>query len=236
MDQNRIFGKAFLTSQTLQAVKKLPSKEAFKGWLLENYDFLRCFHGCRPADVGSYYRSGFLPSDNMQTASNFDNFLKSINYVHPYDISHVLTSHSGKIDKLIYFILDEEDFLDLAPHYILYGSELMLSLAQNVDELLKYHLRTIGIPTVFQCDIPLETFEDRELIPIYERILDAKGKFGQKLWQVFSNYSVIVPSKLDGRYITGHTHPTDEIYDFHAQERFQNTLNTCSECGDNNEK
>jgi hypothetical protein len=228
--EERVFGKRFLTRHTMQAVKKLPSKSAFMDWLYESYDFLRCFHGCRPVDVDLYYRFGFLPSDIKKTADNFDAFLKSINYQRPYDVGQVLSSYSGSIDKLIYFILDEEDFLDLAPHYIIYGSELMLSLAQNVDERLKYYLRTVGIPTIFQCDIPLQLIEEQELIPLFDRIKQAKGTFKQLKCQVLSNYSIVVPSKLDGRYITAHSHPTTVIYDLHAQEQFQNTLATCPSC------
>lgn len=228
--EKRIFGKGFLTKQTMQAIKKLSSHMAFTDWLYENYDFLRCFHGCRPIDINLYYRFGFLPSDIKKTADNFDAFVKSINYRHPYDVSHILSSYSGSVDKLIYFILDDEDFLDSAPHYIIYGSELMLSLAQNVDERLKYYLRTVGIPTIFQCDIPLQIIEEHELILIYDRIRQAKGTFEQKKYQVFSNYSIVVPSKLDGCYITAHSHPTDVIYDFHAQEKYQNKLATCAVC------
>jgi hypothetical protein len=142
----------------------------------------------------------------------------------------VVNSYSGTIDKLIYFILDEDDFFICFPHYIIYGSELMLSLAQNVDEGLKYYLRAVGIPTIFECDIPMQMISEMELRPIYECISTAKGSFDQIISQVFSNYSIIVSSGLEGKYITSHKHPTDLIYDFHAQEHYQNTLETCPAC------
>jgi hypothetical protein len=230
MDDKRIFGRVQINNVILQQIKKLPSKTAFLHRLREHYDALRVYHGCRPRDVQSYDLHGFRPSDMANTSVNFDNFLKDIPYTHPYDITHVINSYSGSIDKFIYFILDREDFIDGSPHYIIYGSELMLSLAQNVDERLKFHLRQIGIPTIFHCDLPLSLIEEGELTPIYERIRDAKGNYYQKMYQVFSNYSIVVPSHVDSKYIVHHDHPTEEIYDVHAKDVYRNVLAACPIC------
>lgn len=228
--ETRIFGRDLITQDVLRTVKKFRSKELFFDWLHQNYEAIRCFHGCRPIAVEDYYNNGFLPSDFNRAKSDFSDFLTRVNYTRDYNIDHVIKSYSGSIDKLIYFILNEEDFLHSAPHYIIYGSELMLSLAQNVNESLKYFLRNIGTPTIFQCDIPLSMISEDELTPIYQRVIDAKGSYNQKLNEIFSNYSIVVCSKLDSKYISSHKHPTDVIYDYHANEQYQNTLATCSIC------
>lgn len=230
MCEIRIFGKEFITKEVLEHIKKMPSKASFLGWLHRNYDALKVYHGCRPQDVSSYYAHGFRPSDFEAARVDFDKFLKSVNYSFPYNISHVIDSYSKTSRDLIYFILDREDFIDTSPHYIIYGSELMLSLAQNVDERLKFLLREIGIPTIFHCVLPLHLIKDKDLSPIYDYACEAKGNLEQQLNQIFSNYSVIVSSKVDGKYITGHDHPTEEVYDLHAKEIYRNELFTCSFC------
>lgn len=230
MSEIRIFGKEFMTKEILGQIKKIPSKASFLEWLHRNYDALKVYHGCRPLNVGSYYTHGFRPSDFEAARVDFDKFLKTANYPCPYNIDHVLDSYSKSSSNLIYFILDREDFIDIAPHYIIYGSELMLSLAQNVDERLKFLLREIGIPTIFHCVLPLDLIKDKDLSPIYEYACEAKGNLEQQLYQIFSNYSVIVSSKVDGRYITGHNHPIEEVYDHHAKEIYRNELFTCSLC------
>ncbi|RQO64789.1 hypothetical protein DBR40_25095 [Pedobacter sp. KBW01] len=230
LPHNKTFSKYSLSWKELHFIKKNVKKHEFVCWFRARYDFIICYHGCCPKDVAQYYQNGFLPSDFPKTMQAFQGLLTEVGYHFPYDISDVLKIYQGKTNRFVYVILDEEDFIDQASHYIIYGSETMLSLAQNVSPSLKSYLRNIGIPTVFHLKIPLGKITDGELLNLYEQIRCSNGTMEQRRFQIFSNYTIIIEPSLDADCIVGHYHPTDLLYDQHAKQQYQNKTTFCSIC------
>jgi len=228
--RDSIFAKEQLSWQQLQFIKRNVSAEHFVNWLRENYDYLMCYHAGRPVDVNSYYINGFVPADFKKSVERFEELLHTIPYRQPYDIQHVLDDYKGQTDRFIYFILDKEDFIGSAPHYLIYGSELLLSLAQNVASFIKEYLKNIGIPTIFHCKIPLDQIDDFELKGLHERIRCANGGLNARRNQIFSNYSIIIEQQVSGAYIIGHDHPTVLLTDYHAYGSYKNNVAFCSVC------
>jgi len=227
---HNIFSKENLTWKQIHFVKKHVQRANFVSWLKQNYDFLLCYHGCRPDDIGSSYKDGFLPSDFTRTISRFEQLLKSISYTQPYNIQQVLDSYDGQTNKYVYFILDKEDFIDFAPHYIIYGSELLLSLAQHVASYIKGYLKERGTPTIFHCHIPLADIMDCELVYLYDQIISSKGSLTDRRDQIFSNYTIIVANQISPACIASHEHPTVILKDVHTRGTYQNFVSSCSYC------
>lgn len=174
-EKQLVFSSDTLQNKDLLTIKKTVRREDFVSWMKDNYEALRCYHSTRTTDVSSYYKNGFVPTDMAKATLYFKQLLKSIGYNREYDIQETINLFSGDSDKRIYFCLNTEGFLEYCPHYLIYGSELILCFAQHVSPQIKYELKKIGIPTIFHCDIPLINFEDEELIDIYDKIFNAKG-------------------------------------------------------------
>ncbi|OKS88100.1 hypothetical protein [Mucilaginibacter polytrichastri] len=225
-----VFAKKTLTKKELANIRKNVSRSNFVEWLKHNYHAIRCYHAARPTNIDLYFDNGFRPSDLQKSFASFEILLKEIGYKGPVDVQETMELFEGKSNRFIYFILDDYDFIDLAPHYWIYGSEFMLCLAQNTAYHIKEHLRNTGTPTIFACDIPFSEIDDRELLSLHDRILDATGTIEQMRNNIFSNYSIIIEGHLDGAYISGHAHPTARVYDAHDSRYYTNHTQTCSRC------
>jgi hypothetical protein len=230
MENCRVFSSDTLKRKELLYIKKNVAREDFVSWLKDNYDALRCYHSTRPKDVSRYYKQGLMPTDMLKAAEYFKQVLHDINFTGEYDIQETIDTFTGDSDKHIHFILYRDDFIDTCPHYLIYGSELILCFAQHVSSHIKYTLKEIGIPTIFHCDIPLLQFDDDEIIDLYDRINRAKGTREQMLYRVFSNYSIIVEGNVSPDCIVHHEHPTDTLWDGHSGVYYQNTVSTCPHC------
>ncbi|CAH0278145.1 hypothetical protein SRABI27_03694 [Pedobacter sp. Bi27] len=227
---HKTFSKYTLKWKELHFIKKNIKKREFVRWFRSQYDFIICYHGCRPKDVSEYYRKGFFPSNFPETMQAFEQLLDDTGYHFPYDVSHVLETYQGKTNRFVYVILDDEDFIDRAPHYIIYGSETMLSLAENVSPTIKTRLRNTGIPTIFHLKVPLARISDCELVSLYQQIVSSNGSMEQRRLHIFSNYTIIIEPSLGADCIIGHSHPTDLLYDQHARQYYQNKTARCCAC------
>jgi hypothetical protein len=226
----KLFAKDSFTRKELFYIRKNVKRENFASWLTANFRGIRCYHASRPIDLGTYFEQGLRPCDLNQTVESFYEILKAVNYTGKIDVQETFELFQGKSDRFIYVILDKYDFIDQAPHYWIYGSEFMLCLAQNTAYHLKDHLKTVGIPTIFVCELPFDLIDADELIGLYDRIKDTSGTFNQMLNDVFSNYTIIVDNHIPANFIAGHEHPTERVQDFHAGGYYQNHTKTCTFC------
>jgi hypothetical protein len=226
----RIFSKETFTRKELFYIKKNVSRENFANWLKSEYTVLRCYHASRPTDIASYHSNGLKPCDINKSVEYFESILREINYKGKVDIQETVDLFNGRSTRFIYLILDKYDFIDLAPHYWIYGSEFMLCLAQNTAYHIKDYLRKTGIPTIFTCDVPLSTVDPTELVGLYDRIKGATGTFVQMLNDVFSNYTIIIENHVAGNCITTHEHPTERVTDQHAGGYYKNDISSCPAC------
>ena len=132
--------------------------------LPQEYDYVRAYHACRPADIKVYYRSGLLPADTKSL-----NDLVTKYFLNPPRITEDTLIRAAKVVEgqsrggKICFALDAQ-ILTSSPsssHYLEYGSEYLLAIAhalwrmtgENCPEFLK----TIGTPTIFACNLPILT-------------------------------------------------------------------------------
>ncbi|MET4142873.1 hypothetical protein [Pedobacter sp. UYP1] len=229
-ESHPVLVKEVLTKKELSYIRKSVARSNFIDWLKSNYRSIRCYHAARPTNIDLYFENGFLPGDLQKSLASFEELLKEIGYKGLVDLQETMELFDGKSNRFIYFILDKYDFIDLAPHYWIYGSEFMLCLAQNTAFHIKEYLRKTGIPTIFACDIPFIKIEDRELLSLHDRILQTTGTLEQMLNDIFSNYSIIIEGHVDAAYISGHEHPVERVYDAHDSRYYLNDIKTCSRC------
>jgi hypothetical protein len=129
--------------------------------LPQYYSHIRVFHACRPINVESYYRQGFIPMNpiHMQSVAKKyflqDGIRKTNEEAFEMAISKIGT---GLRANHIYFGLDDRFLLESCGHYLIYGSEYLLAIAVRLAEG-KRILQNMGIPTMLACDLPFSMIE-----------------------------------------------------------------------------
>jgi hypothetical protein len=148
--------------------------------LKERYGFVRAFHGCRPEINASYTEHGLLPCNPAQLAqtalrlfSNRDRVQSAIDDLSKPDGQDSYQDYNrGKV----FFCLEMEHLVEDCGHYMLYGSEYLLAVANRVGE--PEVLRRRGRATVIECDVPIPD------IPME----DVRGLAGEILREIFERF------------------------------------------------
>lgn len=70
----------------------------------------------------------------------------------------------------VYLILDKEELLHDSSHYLIYGSEFIYSLAEELD--CREKLKTIGKPMIVVCTVPIAEIEADWLVNLEQYIKD----------------------------------------------------------------
>ena len=177
--------------------------------LHEKFDAMRAYHGARPTNVQSYYEHGIRimdPADIEQRAR--DVFLTGAFPELSADeiegaIAAVPRDHRK---REAYFEASKRELEDFCGHYMLYGSEFVTGVAAGLgcsSPDYRQVLKTIGTPTVFVCDVPLDLipfpylkdFAGSAIASIFEsrrrRIHDRSGRSATTL--------VLALAPVDGR-------------------------------------
>lgn len=127
---------------------------------------LRAYHGARCLDENSYLREGI---HTFEKAALLD-YIKNICHitgVNEQDISRVFDEKYEDTDDATHKVWlsgTEENLLDGAGHYLIYGSEFVISLFAQAFHNFNV-LKTVGVPTIFVCDIPIEDIGKRMWLP-----------------------------------------------------------------------
>ena len=126
--------------------------------LSAHYDSVVAFHGCRPVSIESYQTQGILPS-NSEQLRNIARELFGQSAMVTSAIDHLAQSDSGSSFSYeehntgrCYFVLSYEHLVNSCGHYLLYGSEYLLCIANSIGKA--HILRNRGRATVIECQIP----------------------------------------------------------------------------------
>lgn len=200
------------------------------------YSHFKAFHGCRPESLSSYFKYGLQGQNAASIIQKFRSLFADIpkteidNAI--AEMQHRESSEKGKI----WLSGDDREMLAGHGHYIINGSEYLLALAAKLGvglgaEDYRLRLRTVGIPTVLEVDIPID------LIPIAQRLAVAKmviSEWGQlrtkRSLGKSSSPSYVVRSDIPAECIKAHYHPA-RVRDFHHHSAmYINTNLYCEYC------
>lgn len=169
--------------------------------LLDEYTHIRGYHGCRPEKLEEYYTKGVivLNQDELLHKTLYllgDSYLSKERIKETFYEKYRQCEHNG-----IWFTLSEIELIENAPHYMIYGSEFIHSVAS--DLFSRQLLKEKGIPTIFHLDIPLNEINSLWLESLLKNI-KAKNLGGG-----FKTDFGISPSN-----IVGISHPS-KLIDYH---------------------
>jgi len=185
-----------------------------------HFDFVRMFHCCRPLQVEPYYMQGIRVLTSSEADRHFkDRFLNNPKFPNISE-THIDVAIDSLADSYtrfgkVNFVLDDRYLIEYAGHYLIYGSEYILCLANFVGRKLGYdlesQLRLAGKPTVFKVDIPVGQFMIEEL--------EALAHYALPAWAHCMAHSKKQPGRIDFTITMDQTLPPKNIVDhYHPKE------------------
>lgn len=201
------------------------------------YTHAKAFHGCRPDSVASYFEYGLQGQSLDRILQKFREIFADV----PTELLDraVEVMHSRRADErgCIWFSGDDEKMIRDHGHYIINGSEYLLALAAHIDNVDRWgedyrlRLRTVGIPTILEVDIPVDLIPENQKLEVARMILSEWGQLrARKPLGRSSSPCYVVRCDIPASCIKAHYHPTC-IPDFHTNDGpYQNRQVTCELC------
>lgn len=182
----------------------------------ERYGFLRAVHGTRLENLSTVYSAGLLPLDprTIQHRAREIFLTGEIAEISEARFQEAIAAIETETrEGRVFFEANERMFLEDCGHYLHYGSEYLLGIADGLGAHRDYRqiLKSYGEPTVFVCDVPLELIPEAIKREFTGMALEAI--FSQL---VFGDYPEIadtggagfcIHSVLPPANIVGHYHP-----------------------------
>ncbi|MFN0076042.1 MAG: hypothetical protein ACKVY0_06175 [Prosthecobacter sp.] len=123
--------------------------------LRTHYHAVVAFHGCRPITTESYQKQGILPSnpERLRNAArelfgNSASVLEAIDHLAQREFGSSYEEHNA---GRCYFELSYDHLVNSCGHYLLYGSEYLLCIANSIGKA--QILRNRGRAVVIECMI-----------------------------------------------------------------------------------
>lgn len=124
---------------------------------LFQYTHIRAYHACRPLDMQEYLIKGIQVINKKKSLKESLVRIKS-DFVNDKEIEKEFNKHWRALDnihKRVWLAVNKEILLTDSSHYLIYGSEFINALAMELG--CRSSLKETGIPTIFHCDVPVES-------------------------------------------------------------------------------
>ena len=183
--------------------------------LAEYSDFV-VYHGCRPDDPSVYYQQGLKIADvgtlNRRAAEIF--LTPEFPGVTKAKLLQAIDRDSRSSNGKLYVVLDKDEFMEFSPHYLIYGSEYIWRLANQLTGrgmVSPNVLKRFGIPTLFEIHVPAHELPSEQLQELSKYIYSVCND-GDIDERPSLAWGFIFQEPLPGSWIKKHIHP-EEIID-----------------------
>lgn len=210
---------------------------SFEEVFYDYYTHVKCFHGCRPINVSSYYERGFIGQIKDEIEKQFRTIF---NDVHVEELNKAIEylSDRGISEKgKIYFVCNDDELINESGHYLIQGSEYIMSMAAclsrcgNNQQDYRLRLREVGIPTIFEVNIPLDNIPSPQITTLIQTIIASWGDVNMFPEDVYDHdMGFTVHCDIEAGNIVGHSHPK-RIHDPHFRNAwYHSKITTCEMC------
>lgn len=183
---------------------------------LDEYTRIAVYHGCRPDDPNTYFQQGLKLSDADELNRRAEQIFLTPEFpgVTKAKLQQAMNEEAQSDDRKLYVVLDEERFMELSAHYLIYGSEYLLRLANRLhgrgmvrpDVLKRY-----GIPTLFEIHVPVHELPQEQWRQLAKNLLLICGDRDLDQRRPL-DFGFTFQNPLPGSWIKKHIHP-EEIVD-----------------------
>jgi hypothetical protein len=142
---------------------------------LMEYTHIRGYHGCCPIDLKNYCKNGIVPINKKFAQEQAIKLLCSdnISVDKVKRIFNLRWNELGDNHKYVWMALSKKELLNECGHYLIYGSEFICSIAAKL--FCQSSLRGKGLPTIFHCDIPIESVANGYIDDMNKKIRNGDG-------------------------------------------------------------
>jgi hypothetical protein len=150
----------------------------FCGRMTEYYTHFRAFHGCRPVRTAAYYEHGLLGQSKGQIHATFRELFGDHYAADALDCAIEQFEQRGLRESgKIWFLACDEELVQRCGHYLIQGSEYLMALAGTLGgTFAQRRLRGLGVPTVFEVDIPTSFLSGAQQQEVARSILSEWGQ------------------------------------------------------------
>ena len=178
---------------------------------------IRAFHYTRVETPASFNENGILAKDLNELLDELFALLKvnepSVSYSDIEAASKKAFPNESPRSNAVYVGIDDRFLIDLCGHYLLYGSESILAVVRQLEELigqdLAYLLKTCGNPTVVEVDIPIDMLDAPRRSALAREILFtyAYNSFHKKNEARHLGFSIMLQDGVPPEWVAGSYHP-----------------------------
>lgn len=130
--------------------------------MLKEYSHIRAYHACKPIKAGDYFSKGILIAKHEELKGRAKQIFCSdgLLAVSESEVQNAAEKLSLIDNKKLYLAIDDRFLLENCGHYLIYGSEYILAIANNLPtkqrKLCIERILKIGKPTIFEISLPLK--------------------------------------------------------------------------------
>lgn len=194
-----------------------PINEIFD-FIFEYYEYIVFYHATATDNLDSYIKNGLLPMDVNTMNQYTRNIFNAKDFPEITDQVFQKTLDAQDIERregIICFAFDKEELLEeSSSHYLVYGSEYVLCIAQHLEETgNKYpkYLEEKLTPTIFKCKININDLVNETIQSISENLLVRYLEYiiysDEKLEVIYIN--PYLEKQLASNHIISYEHPKD---------------------------
>lgn len=213
-------------------------EERFLTAFANHYGRIRAFHGCRPADLKSYFDYGL----HGQTAEILETqFLSIFRDLPEQKLREALAELKDRKESergRFWVVLEERELIEHCGHYLIQGSEYLMALAASLCRLApgedyRMRLRKHGTPTIFELHIPIQHLQEAQVDALARLVLAAWGELvSNRPLGMGHSPCLVVRRTVEPQYFVGHTHPA-RIRDPHLGHTiYVNQHTRCVHCAE----
>lgn len=214
--------------------------EALTEAVLGKFSLFRGYHGCRPSSLESYHRDGLVVLNCERLAKLAYEVLGGSIPLPELERRARFADLETRADR-VYFCADADYLVSECGHYLLQGSEALNCLwdTTNPDDSrwfdeCQQRSRSHGIPTVFVCDVPIDSMErcyrselGRTLLTLHLQLASSKPVL-QEDWS--RNWGYAISRDLPASHIKSHFHPASIPDPLRPPAIYRNPQTRCEWC------
>jgi hypothetical protein len=192
---------------------------------------LRSYHGCRTTDAGIYSREGLRTHDREVMKERLRTIVESysqLRYVKPR-LSEAITKIDNTLDiGRLYVVADDQALIKHAAYYLIYGSE-WISAVLGYDRSV---LKTIGVPTLLEIDLPLRVSSLATRREFAVKMLREWTRFACNLpdWSAPIDFTFTLGADIPPEWVMGHSHPKELVDPLERFSIYRTPSVDCAHC------
>lgn len=193
----------------------------------------RVYHGCRVNDAGVFHREGLRANDPAEMealARRIVDEEDELAWMRP-DIDQRLADFDARDRDTgrLYVCLDDRPQLDHIGHYALYGPEWLQAFFSFSGFRV---LRSRGVPTILELDLPLELTSDHTRQELATDLLQEWTRItvNRPSWSPQIDFTISLKHGLPPEYVVGHYHPKELKSPYHQKMVVRTDATECPGC------